>query len=128
MFTNRKKIDQQQKMLSMYRSILAEYLRQRELWDRFEVPDFLSTGISSIRKDIEDVKKRLRGWKITVVDHHDDMGPDDDFAREVRRQRDLLSIYRMNLGIYLKQQKQFSEGQVPHMIISGLQNDRREIQ
>jgi hypothetical protein len=128
MFINRKKINHQQKLLSMYRSILAEYLRQRELWDRFEVPDFLSTGISSIRKDIEDAKRRLRRWKIAVIDHPDDMGLDDDFAREVRQQRDLLSIYRANLEIYSKQQKQFSEGQVPHMIISGLQNDRREIQ
>jgi hypothetical protein len=124
----RAKINYHQKLLSMYRSILAEYLRQRDTWDRFEVPDFLSTGISNIREDIVGVKRRLRRWKITVIDHPDDEGPDDDFAREVRHHRDLLKIHRANLEIYLKQQKQFSEGQTPPMIVNGLQNDRSEIQ
>jgi hypothetical protein len=128
MFINRGKIKHCQKLLSMYRSILAGYLRQRELWGRFEAPDFLSIGITSIRKDIEDVKICLHRWKVAAIDHPDDMGSDDNFAREVKQQRDLLNIHRMNLRIYLKQQKQFSEDEVPHIIISGLKNELREIQ
>jgi hypothetical protein len=122
------KIDHQQKLLSMYRSLLAEYLRQRDLWDRFEVPDFLSTGISNIRGDIVDVKGRLRGWKVAVADHPDDEGPDDELVVRVQQHRELLKIHRRNLEIYLKQQKHFGEGQVPPMIVHGLQDNRSEIQ
>jgi hypothetical protein len=122
------KIDHQQKLLSMYRSLLAEYLRQRDLWDRFEVPDFLRTGISNIRGDIVDVKGRLRGWKVAVADHPDDEGPDDDLVVRVQHHRKLLKIHRTNLETYLKQQEQFGEGLSPPIVIYTLQSTRSEIQ
>lgn len=121
-------INYQHKLLSMYRSLLAEYLRQRDLWDRTEIPDFLRTGISAIRREIVDVKGRLRGWKIVVADHLDDEGPDDDLASEVAHHRKLLKIHRANLDLSLLQQKQFNEGQTPPRVIYTLQNARSEIQ
>lgn len=122
------KINYQQKLLSMYRSLLAEYLRQRDLWDRFDVPDFLSIGISRIRKDIAEVKSRLRNWKIVVADHPDDEGPDDELVAKVQHHRDLLKIHRTNLEIFQKQRKEFGEGQALPIITQGLQNERSEIQ
>jgi hypothetical protein len=122
------KIDHQQKLLSMYRSLLAEYLRQRDLWDRFEVPDFLSIGISNIRGDIVDVKRRLRKWKIAVIDHPDDEGPDDELAVRVQQHREFLKIHRRNLEIYLKQQEQFGESLSPPVVIHSIQHNRSEIQ
>ncbi|MFL5802278.1 MAG: hypothetical protein ACJ8CR_11130 [Roseiflexaceae bacterium] len=121
-------IDYQQKLLIMYRSLLAEYLRQRGLWDRTEIPDFLRTGISVIRKHILDVKGRLRGWKILVADHPDDEGSDDDLAARVKHHRNLLKIHRTNLEIYLRQQDQFGEGLAPPVIVHSIQNNRSEIQ
>jgi hypothetical protein len=118
----------QQKLLFMYRCLLAEYLRQRNLWDRTEVPPFLSTGISVIRKHILDVKGRLRGWKIAVADHPDDEGPNDDLAAKVQHCRKLLKIHRANLEIYRKQQEQFGEGLAPPAVIHDIQNARSEIQ
>jgi hypothetical protein len=121
-------IEYQHKLLAMYRSLLAEHLRQRDLWDRTEIPDFLRTGISVIRKHIVDVKGRLRGWKIAVADHPDDEGSDDDLATKVRHHRGLLKIHRTNLEIYLSQQEQFGEGLAPPVIIHSIQNARSEIQ
>src|SRR5262249_48998760 len=99
-------IEYQQRLLLMYRSLLTEYLRQRDLWDRAEIPDFLSNGISVVRKHILDVKGRLRGWRIAVTDHPDDEGPDDDLASEIAHYRNLLRIHRTNLEVYRGQQRQ----------------------
>jgi hypothetical protein len=125
---NNAEIDYQQKLLTMYRSLLAEYLRQRGLWDRAEAPEFLSDGISAIRDDIVDVKGRLRGWKIAVADHPDDEGPNNDLASKVKHHRNLLKIYRANLELHLKQQNLFGESQVPPGIVHSIQNARSEIQ
>jgi hypothetical protein len=121
-------INYQQKLLSMYRSLLAEYLRQRDLWHRTEIPAFLSRGISVIRGHIVDVKGYLRGWKIAVADHPDDEGPEDNLALEIAGYRDLLKIHRRNLETYLKQQEQFGEGLSPPIIIHSIQDNRSEIQ
>jgi hypothetical protein len=121
-------INYQQKLLSMYRSILAEYLRQCNLWEKRKVPIFLSSKILVIRSYIVDVKGCLRGWKIAVSDHPDDEGSDDDRASEVAHYRDLLKVYRQRLPIHLKQQEQFGENLAPPMIIHELQNARSEIQ
>lgn len=121
-------IEYQRKLLPVYRSLLAEYLRQRDLWDRTEIPDFLSTGISVVRKHILDVKGRLRGWKIAVADHPDDEGPDDDLAGEIAHYRNLLRIHRTNLEVYRDQQKQFDVGKMPPAIVHALQKTRSEIQ
>src|SRR5262249_17070571 len=115
-------IDYQQKLLLMYRSLLAEYLRQHDLWDRTEVPRFLSNGIAATRDNIVDVKGRLRGWKIAVADQPDDEGPDDDLAAKVKHHRNLLKIHRKNLEIYLKQQEQFGEGLAPPVVIHSIEN------
>jgi hypothetical protein len=121
-------INYQQKLLSMYRGLLAEYLQQRELWDTTEIPDFLRTGISAIRRQIVDVKGRLRGWKIVVDDHPDDEGPDDNLAGEVAHHRNLLKIHRTNLELALRQQELFGERDIPPRVIYTLQNTRSEIQ
>lgn len=141
-------IERQQKLLSMYRSILAEYLRQRDLWtekrvpvlhglaryfrygswDRADIPAFLSTEISSIRRHIVGVKGRLRGWRIIVADHPNDQDPDDDLTSEIAHYRELLQIYRRRLPIHLKQQEQFGELLAPPIVIHNLQNVRNEVQ
>jgi len=122
------KINYQQKLLSMYRSILAEYLRQRDLWEKKKVPIFLISEILVIRDRIVDVKGRLRGWKMAVADHPDDEGPDDDLAAKVQHHRDLLKIHRRNLEIYLRQQDQFGEGLAPPVIVHSIQSNRSDIQ
>jgi hypothetical protein len=121
-------IEYQQKLLSMYRSLLAEYLRQRDLWHRTEIPVFLSRGISVIRGHIVDVKGRLRGWKVAIVDHPDDEGSEDNLALEIAGYRDLLKIHRRNLEVYLEQLEQFGEGLAPPVVIHSIQDNRSEIQ
>jgi hypothetical protein len=118
----------QQKLLAMYRGLLAEYLRQRELWERVEAPTFLSVGISTIRRHIMEVKGTLRAWKVTVENLPDDEGPDDDLAGEVAHQRKLLKIYRENLATHLKQRDQFAADLVPVQLIRGIDEQRSEIQ
>jgi len=121
-------ITRQQKLLAMYRSLLAQYLRQRQDWERTEVPEFLSTGITVIRSNIRDVKGTLRGWKIVTADNPGDEGPDDDIAGEVQHQRKLLMIHRKNLMIYLSQQEQFVAGQTSPAVLNALERTRKELQ
>jgi len=121
-------IARHQKLLAMYRALLAEFLRQRTLWDRTDVPDYLSTGIEVIRMHILDVKGTLRAWKVEVADHADDKGPRDDRARDVKFHRELLDIHRSNLKTYLKQQEHFGVHQVPPIVVQSIQLNRSEIQ
>lgn len=141
-------IEYQQKLLSMYRSILAEYFRQRDLWDekkapillglarffrhsswdRADIPAFLSTEISSIRYDIVRVKGRLRGWKVAVAEHPNDQDPDDDLAGDIAHYRELLQIYRRRLPLHLTQQEQFGENLAPPMVFHQIWDARSEIQ
>jgi hypothetical protein len=121
-------VDRQQKLLAMYRGLLAEYLRQHQQWPRPEVPGFLSAGIAVLRGHILETKGTLRGWKIAVDEHPDDQGPDDDIGREVEHQRDLLQIYRRNLATYLRQAEQFPAGQAPAMIVNSIHEARTELQ
>jgi hypothetical protein len=121
-------IERQQKLLAMYRGLLAEYLRQHQQWARTEVPGFLSTGISVLRGHILDTKGTLRGWKIAIDDHPDDQGPDDDVGSEVEHQRTLLKIHRRNLATYLQQAQHFPAGQVPAMVVNSLDHVRGELQ
>ncbi len=121
-------IDQHQKLLVMYRSLLAEYLRQHQEWERTEVPGFLSVGITMLRGHILEVKGRLRGWKIEVHDHPDDQGPNDDIGDEVQHQRNLLKIYRRNLATYIQQRQQFPPGQVPATLVNAIEGTQGQVQ
>jgi hypothetical protein len=118
---------QHRKLLAMYRDLLAEYLRQQKLWDRTEIPAFLSTGISVIRGHIKNTKGTLRGWKVEIADQPDDEGPDDDLASEVAHQRGLLKIQRANVKIYLRQLEQFGPAQAPATVIHSLRHSRSEL-
>ncbi len=118
----------QQKLLSMYRALLAAYLRQHEQWVRPQIPVLLSTSISVLRGHILEVKGRLRGWKIEVHDHSDDQDPNDDRRDEIQHQRELLKIHRRNLATYLAQQKQLPIGQSPPILVNSLDHIRSEIQ
>lgn len=121
-------IDHHQKLLVMYRSLLAEYLRQRQQWERTEVPGFLSAGITTLRGHILEAKGTLREWKIEVNDHPDDQGPDDDIGSEVEHQRNLLKVHRRNLATYLRQQQQLPAGQTPATHINAIEDTQRQIQ
>jgi hypothetical protein len=125
---SRHKIDDHQKQLDMYRSLLAEYLRQHRQWERAEVPGFLSVGITTIRGHILDLKGRLRGWAIEVDDHPDDQGPDEDIGDEVQHQRALLKIHRRNLATYTRQQQHLPAGQPPVPLVNAIEGTRSEIQ
>lgn len=124
---NHHDIARQQQLLSMYRGLLAEYLRQHQHWPRAEVPGFLSAGIAVLRGHILDVKGTLRGWKIEISDHPDDQGANDDIGSEVEHQRDLLKIHRRNLAHYLHQREQFSAGQAPAIVVHSIELARDEI-
>jgi hypothetical protein len=128
MMPSQEEIIHHQKLLAMYRSLLSEYLHQQALWDRTEVPSFLTNGISVIRRNILDVKGTLRAWKVLVSDHPDDEGLEDDVAEEVAHQRKILKIYRTNLTLYLNQQAQFDNRQVPAQIVNSIHQARTEIQ
>jgi hypothetical protein len=121
-------IERQQKLLSMYRGLLAEYLRQKQHWERAEVPEFLSTGIQVLRGHILDTKGTLRGWRIETSDHPDDQGPDNDIGREVQHQRKLLKIYRRNLATYVLQRAQLAPDQASPSLVNSIINTRAEIQ
>jgi hypothetical protein len=121
-------VEHQQKLLEMYRALLAEFLRQQKLWDRSDIPDYLLTGIVVIRGHILNIKGTLRSWKILVADHPDDEGPRDDFAREVRHHRELLDIHRANLRTFLKQEELFPAHLAPPMIVQSIELNRTEIQ
>jgi hypothetical protein len=121
-------IERQQKLLTMYRGLLAENLRQHRQWPRTEVPEFLSVGIARLRGHILETKGTLRGWKIAIDDHPDDQGPDDDIGGEAEHQRKLLKIHRRNLATYLQQAQQFPAGQAPPMIVNSLDHARGELQ
>jgi hypothetical protein len=60
-------IARNQKLLAMYRTLLAEYLRQGELWDKTETPQLLTNGMFTLRKEILNVKGALRAWNVTHV-------------------------------------------------------------
>lgn len=121
-------IAHQEKLLAMYRGLLAEHLRQRAAWDRFDVPEYIRGGIASLRQEITDVKGILRGWGIAVADHPDDVGPEDKLAGQAQHQRELLNIHRGNLAIVLRQQEQFGPGQAPPVVVNTLRHERAEIQ
>jgi hypothetical protein len=121
-------INRQKKLLNMYRNLLAEYLQQQKQWEWMEVPEFLRTGIEVLRSHIVNVKGTLRGWKLEISDHPDDQGPNSDIIGDIQHQRELLTIYRRNLATYLENQKQFTTGQAPPMLINSLENTRNEIQ
>jgi hypothetical protein len=120
-------ITQHRKLLAMYRDLLAEYLRQQKLWDRTEVPQFLSTGISVIRGHIKNTKGTLRGWKVEIADQPDDEGPRDNLGVEVTHQRELLKIHRTNLEVYLKQRAEYGTKQAPPIVIHSIQHSRDEL-
>jgi hypothetical protein len=121
-------IDRYQKLLAMYRSLLAEYLRQHQQWHRTEVPNFLSTGIDVLRGHIMETKGTLRGWKVEVNDHPSDDGPNDDIGRKVQHQRELLRIHRTTLRAYLAQKAQLEPGQAPPLVLNSIHHARNEIQ
>src|SRR5215208_6383144 len=121
---SRHNIDHHQKLLAMYRSLLAEHLRQHQQWRRTEVPGFLSTGVTILRRHIMETKGTLRGWKVEINDHPDDQGSDDDIGSEVEHQRGLLKIHRRNLATYLRQHEQLPAGQSPPMLVNSLDHSR----
>jgi hypothetical protein len=121
-------IDRQQKLLTMYRSLLAEYLHQYQQWRGARIPRFLNSGIPMLRRHILEVKGTLRGWRIEVNDNPDDEDPNDNKDFKVRHQLDLLKIHRSNLATYLAQQKQLSGGQAPPALVNSLDHVRSEIQ
>jgi hypothetical protein len=121
-------IDRHQKLLIMYRALLAEYLRQHQQWARTEVPGFLSAGISTLRAHILETKAALRGWKVAIDDHPDDQSPDNDIGSAVEHQRNLLRIHRTTLAAYLSQKEQLKLGQAPPIVINSIQHSRSEIQ
>ena len=123
-----KEVSYQQKMLAMYRALLAEYLRQNKQWDIRETPTFLQTGISTLRHHIMEVKGILRGWKVAVNNHSDDEGSNEDLAGKITHQRRLLKIYRENLSVYLKRRESYDEEQVPLAIIHSINEARSDIQ
>ena len=121
-------VDYQQRLLRMYRDLLAEHLRQRAAWDRFDVPEYLRNSISSLRDRIVQAKGTLRGWGVTVDDHPDDAEPDDDLVGDVQHQRGLLRIHRGNLATLLRQREAFGAEQAPPIVVNGLQQTRADIQ
>jgi hypothetical protein len=125
---SRKDIERQQKLLVMYRNLLADYLREQQEWPRLEVPEFLRTGIEMLRSHIVNVKGTLRGWKVEVKDHNNDQGPNDDIVGDIQHQYELLKIYRGNLAIDLQNQQHFAMGQIPPMLINSIYKSRTQIQ
>ena len=120
--------DHQQRLLRMYRELLAEYLRQRAAWDRFEVPEYLRNGIRSLREQIVQTKGTLRGRGVAVEDLPDDADPDDDLVEAAQHQSKLLGIHRANLAVLLAQREAFGVAQAPPMVVNGLRQTRADIQ
>lgn len=118
----------EQKLLVMYRTILKAYLQQQRMWEGTNVPEFLETEISLIRRRIMNLKGTLRSWKTLVFDDLDDEASEDEITDEIEHQRELLQIYRERLAIYLKQQQQFDIREVPIPIINSITDSRWEIQ
>jgi hypothetical protein len=125
---NNYEIERHQKLLAMYRSLLAEYLHQYQQWHQTGVSGFLSTNINVLRRHIMETKGTLRGWKIAIDDHPDDQGLGNDIGAEIDHQHGLLKIHRRNLAAYLQQQQKLARGQVPPALINSLYDVRREIQ
>ena len=117
-----------QKLLAMYRGLLAEYLRQRENWDWRDVPAYLREGVKQLRHHILYTKGSLRGWGITLDDELNDEGPDDDIAGKIEHQRNLLRIRRKNLRHHLQQQTYYEPGQAPLIIMRSIEDERSNIQ
>lgn len=69
---NAETIAHQQKLLAMYRELLGEYVRQREMWEPAEVPVVLKSGISQMRTHIAYTKAALRTLRVPVADHPND--------------------------------------------------------
>lgn len=99
----------QQKLLAMYRELLAGYQWQQEQWESADMPAFLRDGIAAIRHHIMAIKGTLRGWQIAVDDHPDEQLPADDLAGEVARQRMQLRMQRDQLARELLLQKKYGE-------------------
>ena len=73
-------ISRHQKLLALYRALLAEYLRQQQQWERMEVPDFLRFEIRTMRRRIIKVKGTLRSRGVEVSNQLDAEGPNDDIV------------------------------------------------
>lgn len=121
-------IEHEQRLLTMYRSLLKEYLRQQAMWEELEVPQFLRIEIPLIRHHIMNLKGSLRASKILIVDYFDDDGSKDNIIDEITHQRILLEVHRENLAFHLKQQQQFDMRQVPVPLINSIRQSRSEIQ
>jgi hypothetical protein len=117
-----------QKLLTMYRDLLSEFLRQHEQWSYAETPEFLSRNIVEARRNIMNIKGTLRSWSVTVNDQPNDQDNKEDLMPEIIHQSQLLKIYRKNLPLYLNQKEQFAENQVPPHIINSIHKARTEIQ
>jgi hypothetical protein len=65
-------IDQQQKLLVIYRRNLQYYLQQQATLGSMLTPPQISNDIHEARNKIYEIKDTLRGWGVVVQDHPDD--------------------------------------------------------
>jgi hypothetical protein len=124
-FRRRRDVAHHQKLLAMYRAVLAEFLRQRKQWDSAEIPSYLVTGVIVLRGHILDEKGTLRSWNAKVADHPDDDGPGDQRDAEILHQRELLAIHRANLQLQRRQYEHYGEHQAPAHVVRSRTLTRR---
>src|SRR5262245_44282256 len=93
-----------QHLLAMQRALLAEYLRQRDMWGQAEIPATLRTGIAALRETILGTKAMLRGWGISIDDLVEEAASHDKPADPIVQHQELLTQLRKELALYLMQQ------------------------
>jgi hypothetical protein len=72
----REDIANQQELLDIYRRNLAHFLYQEaQLGGEAYAPPGVVNGILEARKNIQQIKKVLRGWRVRVEDHPNDGDP-----------------------------------------------------
>jgi hypothetical protein len=93
-----------QHLLAMQRALLAEYLRQRDMWGQTETPATLRTGIAALQDTILATKATLRSWNIPVDDLSEDAARHDEPADPIAHHQERVTQLRRELALYLTEQ------------------------
>jgi hypothetical protein len=84
-------IDVQQDRLATYRGTLSHYLDQQASLSKGYMPPGIRHGIDEARTNIKRIKKILRSWGVSVVDHPDDEDKETQISTAIHHEENIQS-------------------------------------
>jgi hypothetical protein len=105
-------------LLASWRGQLGVLFELQRVLPAGQLPDEVPVNVARARREIADVKARLRGWGETVDDQPADAETAD--PQEIEHALRLRAIYRRNLAQLSAQRAQFPEREVPLHVTNGI--------